>query len=497
MSKMLPRLLLAGIYLALSGCASYSGIAPIAKYIDFQQLVRQDETPSATTWPASNWWQDLHDVQLTALIEQALQGSPSLQAATARLDQARAISGAAESNLWPQLNLSLSSTRERFSEHGLIPPPYAGTWQSSNDIQLGGQWEIDFFGKNRSSLQAALGELRASEAEHQASRLLLASNVARAYYNLARLLAQYELAEQRQRQREDLATLVERRFKAGLDTRVELESAQGVLPENARDIAALDEQIGLARHALAALTGQGPDAVDGLAPTLPATAPLALPQALPADLLGHRADIVAARWHVESAVRGLAATRALFYPNINLRAFTGFSAIGFDNWLEAGSRQPGIGLAVSLPIFDAGRLRSQYRISAAHVDNSVATYNSTLLEALHDVADQLTTLHALEIQQRRQQAALDSAERAYDLALQRYRADISDRISVLNMESNRLAQRRTAIELHARWIDTQIKLIHALGGGYREEPVAPTDNPAASNKPQPLSVAPNAYGLSS
>lgn len=496
MRKLLPQVLLAAGCLALSGCASYSGIAPIARFLDIRQLVAKEEVKPYTGWPQQNWWRELHDPVLDGLIDQALLGSPSLQAAAARLEQARAVSGVAESNLWPQLNFSLSSTRERFSENGLIPPPYAGTRQSVNDVQIAGQWEIDFFGKNRAGLQAALGELRASEAEHQASRELLASNVARGYYNLARLLAQHQLAEQRQAQRQDLATLVERRVKAGLDTRVELEAARGVIPENARDIAALDEQIGLARHALAALIGQGPNAVDGLAPVLPVATPLALPQELPADLLGHRADIVAARWHVESAVRGLDASRAQFYPNINLRAFTGFSAIGLGNWLDAGSRQPGVGIAVSLPLFDAGRLRSQYRGAASSVDNAVATYNGTLLEALRDVADQLSTLQSLEVQRGRQQAALASAERAYDLALQRYQADISDRLTVLNMETNRLAQQRTNIDLQARWIDTRIRLIHALGGGFQETP-ATDDRRPPDNKQKTISAAPNAHGLSS
>ena len=491
MSKTLRAALLAASCLALSGCASYSGIAPLGKYLDLGQLFASQELKPYAGWPQSDWWQEQQDPALTTLIEHALRDSPTLQAATARLTQARAISGVTESALWPQLNASAASTRERFSEHGLIPPPYAGTRQNINDLQLGGDWEIDFFGKNRENRQAALGELRASEVDQQASRLLLANNVARSYYNLARLLAQRELAEQRQLQRQDLAALVERRFKAGLDTRVELESAQGVLPENSRDIAALDEQISLTRHALAALSGQGPAALDGMTPKLPAVAPLALPDSLPAELLGHRADIVAARWHVESASHGMAAGQATFYPNINLRAFAGFSAIGFDQWLDSGSRQPGIGLAISLPLFDAGRLRNQYRVAAARVDSAVASYNATLLDALRDVADQLSTLHSLEIQLARQKAAQDSTERAYELALQRYQADISDRLSVLNMETNRLAQRRAAIDLQARWIDTRIKLINALGGGFADPgPMPPTLPATPDNTAHP-------HGLSS
>jgi outer membrane protein TolC len=94
------------------------------------------------------------------------------------------------------------------------------------------------------------------------------------------------------------------------------------------------------------------------------------------------------------------------------------------------------------------------------------------LEALRDVADQLSTLKALETQLSRQQAVLASAERSYGLALQRYKADISDRLTVLNVETNLIAQRRIAVDLQARWIDSRIHLVRALGGGF-EEALAP------------------------
>lgn len=460
-------MLLAG-NLILSGCASYSGIAPETKSLDLAALKDNAPTESFTQWPRQAWWQELSDPVLDRLIAQALEGSPTLQAASARLRRAQAVAGLAEGAQWPKVDATTSNSRERFSERGLIPAPYAGTTQSVNELQFDGRWELDFFGKNRDNLKAAIGELRASEAEHQAARVLLANSVARSYYNLARLLAQRELVEQRSQQRGELAALTERRVHAGLDTRVELESARGVLSENARDIASVDEQIDLARHALAALIGQGPEAVNAITPKLPAVAPLALPANLPAELLGHRADVVAARWRVESSVSSLASTRALFYPNINLRAFTGFSAIGIDQWIDSGSRHSGLGLAISLPLFDADRLRNQYRTSAAAVDNAVASYNGTLLDALRDVADQLSTLKSLDTQLTRQQAALASAERSYDLARQRYQADISDRLSVLTVETNLIAQRRIAVDLAARWIDSRLQLTRALGGGFAE-----------------------------
>ena len=464
----------------LAGCASYSGIAPEVKSLEATSLKGSDLAAIQIAWPKEDWWQSLQDPVLSNLIVQALADSPSLQTAMARLRRAQASRDMTESSLSPQVDFNVSSTRERFSEYGVMPPPYAGTTQNMNDLQIGAQWELDFFGKNRETLKAALGELRATEVENQAARMLLATDVARSYYNLARLLAQREVTGQRGRQRGELASLAERRYQAGLDTRVEVESAQGAIPDNARDMAAIEEQISLARHTLAALVGQGPAAMAGLQPTLPAVGPLALPAALPADLLGHRADVTAARWRVESATHDMSAVRAMFYPNVNLRGFVGLSAIGAGKWLDAGSRQPGIGLALSLPLFDAGRLRSNYRISAATVDSAVAAYNATLVDALRDVADQLTSLQSVENQLAHQQTALKSAERSHELALQRYRAGISDRLTELNAESNLIAQRRTAVELQGRWIDGRIHLIRALGGGFGEPPLA---TPALAEQP--------------
>ena len=462
-------LLLSAGGLILAGCASPSGIAPQGKTLDLAALQASAATASFADWPRQDWWRELSDPVLDRLIALALENSPTLQAASAKLRRARALADQAESAQWPHVDATSSNSRERFSERGLMPPPYAGTTQNINEVQIDGRWELDFFGRNRENLKAAVGELRASEAEQQATRLLLTQSVARSYFNLARLLAQRDLSAQRSRQRGELAALTERRVKAGIDTRVELETAQGVLAENARDIAGFDEQIALTRHALAALIGQGPEAVNAIAPTLPAVAPLALPATLPAELLGHRADVVAARWRVESSVRSLESTRAQFYPNINLRAFSGLSAIGYDQWLDAGSRHLGLGLAISLPLFDAGRLRNLYRSSAAAVDSSVASYNGTLLDALRDVADQLSTLKSLDAQLSRQHAALASATRSYELARQRYQADISDRLSVLSVETNLIAQRRIAVDLQARWIDSRLQLIRALGGGFADD----------------------------
>jgi len=191
-----------------------------------------------------------------------------------------------------------------------------------------------------------------------------------------------------------------------------------------------------------------------------------LPQALPADLLGRRADVVAARWRVQALSQDVQSAKAQFYPNINLTAFAGLSSIGLSRLVKAGSEEYGVGPALRLPIFDAGRLRANLSGKAADLDAAVESYNGALLAAVHDVADQISSLRSVARQQAEQAQAQAAAESAYDLAVQRYKAGLSSYLVVLNAESNVLNQRRLAADLRARALDTQFALITALGGGY-------------------------------
>jgi NodT family efflux transporter outer membrane factor (OMF) lipoprotein len=272
--------------------------------------------------------------------------------------------------------------------------------------------------------------------------------------------------------------LIRQRVQAGLDTTVELRQGEGALPEARQQIGQIDEQIALTRHALAALTAQPPQALDSLV-VAPGAARLtaltaSLPTSLPADLLGRRADITAARWRIEAAGSDVASAQAAFYPNINLTAFAGLASIGLDRLINAGSEQYGAGPAIRLPIFDAGRLRANLRGKTADLDAAVESYNAAVLEAVHETADPISSLRAIAGQQREQAQAQAAAESAYDLAMQRYRAGLSTFLVVLNAEAGVLNQRRQAADLKARAWDAQIALIRALGGGY----AAPVDAPA-------------------
>ncbi|MCJ7799934.1 MAG: TolC family protein, partial [Polaromonas sp.] len=178
------------------------------------------------------------------------------------------------------------------------------------------------------------------------------------------------------------------------------------------------------------------------------------------------ADIAAARWRVEASSKDVANAKTQFYPNLNLVAFAGFSSIGLGRLLDPGSQQWGVGPALRLPIFDAGRLRANLRGKTADLDAAVESYNAAVLDAMHDAADQVASTQAIVRQQVEQRAAQQSAEGAYEIAVQRYRAGLGNYLQVLSAETSVLAQRRLAVDLAGRALETQVALIRALGGGY-------------------------------
>jgi NodT family efflux transporter outer membrane factor (OMF) lipoprotein len=460
---------LASAALLLTGCASPGDVHPTHQLADART---RGAAPDATPWPATRWWSAYGDAKLDALVDQALAGQPSLQIAQARLQQAQAAVSVAGAARGLQASASIELTDQRFTENGLVPPPLAGSVKWNNSAQLGASWDLDLFGRQRAVLDASVGQLRASQADAQAARVLLAGNVAAGYFNLARLIESREVATQSLQQREQVLALVRQRISAGLDTTVDLRQAEGLIAQSKVEVETLAEAIARARHALADLSGQGPQALDALAPTLAAVHSQPLPAGLPADLLGRRADLVAQRWRVEAALREVDVAKAQFYPNMNLMAFVGLSSIGLDRFVNAGSLTYGAGPALHLPIFEGTRLRANLGAKSAEVDAAVDGYNAALLHALREVADEVSSLQSLERQQLAQRDATTAAEAAYALALQRYQAGLGNFLVVLTAQTNVLAQRRASTELTARHLGSEVALARALGGGYQTDPDA-------------------------
>jgi NodT family efflux transporter outer membrane factor (OMF) lipoprotein len=463
----------------LSGCASTAGIATRAQPIEANGLAANntlsDAKLSPAAWPRSDWWKQLNDPQLDQLIDEALIGSPTLRVAESRARKALALAQGSNAALYPQVNANAQLTRERFPDHALIPPPFAA--QIETQAQLGAtvNYDLDLWGGNRAAYASALGQARAAEVDAFAARLALSVNIAQAYVQLARASMQRDVAEQTLRQREQIYKLTRDRFDAGLDSQLAVKQTESALPATRELIAQLDESIGLTRNQISALLGKGPDR--GLSIARPQASVLVvaeLPSNLPADLVGRRPDVVAQRWRVEATHQDIDVAKAQFYPNINLAAFIGFQSIGLPDFLQ--SRTAGIGPAISLPIFDGGRLRGNLAGKSADYDATVESYNQTVVDALRDVADQITVIRSIDEQRKQQQLALATTQSAYDLAAQRFREGIGNYLEVLTAESQLLAQQSLDVDLRARALGVSINLNRALGGGYQ-----PAVAPLAAN----------------
>jgi len=455
----------------IAGCASMDGLAPHSSTRDANVLAAQQSLRDAhvadAAWPARDWWKALNDAQLDALIDEAVRGSPTLNIAAARARKALAAADEVATALSPRIDGSASSTRERFPNNGLTPPPLGGSTRTVNQLQATLSWEIDFWGKNRAAYEAALGAARAAEVDAYAARLALSTSIAQAYVQLQRAYLLHDVAVATLAERQRIYELTRDRNAAGLDSRLELKQAESAVPATREALVALDERMALARNQIAALLGAGPDR--GLAierPTGTALASVALPSTLPAELIGRRPDVIAQRWRIEAASRDIAAVKAQFYPNVNLVAFAGLQTLGAANLLAAASGMAGVGPAITLPIFDAGRLRANLAGKDADYDVAVEQYNQTLADAMRDVVDQLASFRSVAAQRAQQQQALATTREAYELALLRYREGLGNYLQVLSAEQPLLDQQSLDADLRARELELSINLVRALGGGY-------------------------------
>ena len=421
----------------------------------------------AAAWPTDTWWNAYADPQLDALIQEALAGSPSLEIAQARLRAAQAEATRASGARRPTTTIDATATRQRYPEHGLFPPPYAGSYVTDARLALDFSYDIDFWARNRAALESARAGVQAAEADRAAARLALAVAVARAYFQLDLSYGLLDVVQSNLEQQTSILDLTQQRVSAGLENTARVRQSEGALALTRAGVVAAQANIELARNQLAALVGTGPDRGRDLQrPHLSAPDSIALPSALPVDLLGRRPDVTASQWRVESAARGVAAGEAAFYPNVDLIAFAGLQSIGLSRLFDASDRIVGAGPALHLPVFNRGELRGALQAQQAQYDLSVGQYNQTLIDAVHEVADVMANWTALQKETAEQQIALDSAQRSYDLTRDRYSAGLDNYLTVLSSQNQVLLAQALRAELQARRLSFSADLVRALGGSY-------------------------------
>ena len=463
------RPLSAALALALlAGCASTHGLAPASSPRDPDALTATETfsgTLSPAAWPSPQWWRAWNDPQLDALMTEALAGTPSLAAADARVRKAAAQAELTDAARQPSATGSVRYSGAYLPE-SLVPAPFGGEYKGVELGMVQFAYAPDLWGGQRARWEAAVDLARAAEIDAQQARLLLSANIARAYVGLAQAFDAKAVAESEAARASRQLELARSRARAGLDNALQTRQSEGAVAAAAQQAQAAQQRIDALRNALAALLGQGPDrGLSIAAPALLETDAPALPSALPSELLGHRPDVVAARWRVEAASRGIDASKAEFYPSVNLSAMVGLAAGKLSDLFTRDAAFGTGGPAISLPIFNGRRLRGQLATSDADYDLAVAQYDQSLVGALREVADALQGARALDTQLAALADAREAARKARALAETRQRAGLGTRLDVLAAQKPVLQLDAQIAALRAERRNAAADLAVALGGG--------------------------------
>lgn len=457
----------------LAGCATPGGLHPTGKVLDAHALKSEQSFAnvpfSPTAWPAQDWWTSFGDPQLSTLIDEALKNNPSLDEAEARARQAQAVADTANAARLPAADLEAGAEGIRLSNKDPVYPPYVlGHFAWGKSVTANFSWDIDLWGGKRAAWEAALGRSRAVEIEARAARIQLSVNVARAYVQLGYAFAQQDVAEGELQRASQTSALTRRLVAGGLGTPQQEAFADSQVASAEQQKAQADRAIDAARSSLSVLLGQGPDRGLSIArPHLLEPDLVAVPDRLQVDLIGRRADLVAARWQVEAASKDIKAAKTQFLPNISLSAMAGLVAVGGStNVFQLPARTYSVEPALSLPIFDGGRLRANLAATDARYDQAVAHYNRLLIGAVNEVSDLVSALASVRTQITLEQRAKQDAQNSWRDAMSAYKGGVSGPLTPLaSRQQLLLADQRLAL-LQSQQADLSIRLIDALGGGY-------------------------------
>lgn len=456
------------VSLALAGCAS---IPP-----DTQQLPQQDLAKvqlaadihlASEGWPAAQWWRQFRDEQLNQLIENALSASPSLEVANARIGSALSAFDAQHAQRGPSIDASANANRQRYSGNGLMPAPIGGNYYNEVTVGVQAHYDLDWWGKHKAQIAASLGEVNARRAEYAMAEQMLAAEIARHYFSMQNGWARMDNLHALVQLQQQLVLDKERRIANGLGVSDDHLSAQTRLSLLQQQIALLETQIVTEREALRALLGADSTALTSLQPKQAQALPHALPGKLGMELLARRPDLQAARWRVQAAMSKIEAAQASFYPDIDLGASFGLDAIKLGKLLQSGSRTLFIGPALSLPLFDSGRLQAQLGGARSERKELIADYNQNVFNVVRDVAQAGAKVQGVENQLRLQQENLRASVAQLRNANARLKQGLADRATQLNAEMTVRGQVDLGMQLQNQRQDAEISLTVALGGGYR------------------------------
>jgi NodT family efflux transporter outer membrane factor (OMF) lipoprotein len=407
---------------------------------------------------------------LNALVAEALSHSDDIALAALNVQEARAQLRLAQARRMPDVQLALEGGRDREVNPGFgIPEEQAA---GEGLIQAG--YDLDLFGRLKSSSQAARASLLATEDAQQTVRLGVAATVVSGYFTLLALDARLAIVQQTLKIRRDELHVEQQRFDAGYSTALDLTRAQAELESTAQLVPTLELGVTRTENGLSILLGRMPGAIarggDFNQHALPE-----VPLSLPSTLLRSRPDISAAEARLAATDHALDAARAAFLPDIRLAATGGYVGSTLVN--ASPVQVWSISSSILTPLFDAGRLQSQQDTATARRDQAAFAYRKTALQAFREVEDNLAATTKYREQYESLAHERDVVERSFKLATRRYREGYASYLDQLDAQRNLLSSELSLVQSRMDRFNATISLIQALGGGW-----APNAEPRSTEK---------------
>ncbi len=467
-------------YLLLVGAALAGGCMQAGK-----DYVRPPATPPATfvetgPWKEAapgdaiargNWWEIFRDPVLNRLEEEAKAASPRLQAAVARLDQARAILGFASASQMPTLEFSPDAARYHVSGNRPDQPekvPGNHEYTASRfRLPLYASYEVDLWGKLSRQIESASRRMEASVAAYHTILLTLQSDVAQTYFQLRAADEEVELLKRSIELRVRARDLVAARKRGGLASELDLARVETEVAITEADARAAERRRNELQHALAVLVGTLPGRLN-LEPAGLAALPPAIPGGLPAELLERRPDVAEAERLLAARNAEIGIAQAAWFPSIRLTGAIGFESAELSDMLDRDSQIWLLGVSLVQPVFDGGRLRANEDRARALYAENLAVYRERLLVAFKEVETSLAALRILDQQHESQLRAVNSAERAEQLATSRYKTGLTNVLELVDAQRTRLLVERVRLQVRQQQMLASVTLIRALGGGWED-----------------------------
>lgn len=443
-----------------------------AAFLHQQAPVAKISTQLAhTQWPKNEWWKDFHDPELNALIAKALADAPDMQIAHQRIALAEAQAKMAVAAGGTQIDFSADAERQKMSAEGLMGPfaetdPSAGTtgpWYTNGTFGLTAGWDLDLWGKNRSQVEARIGKVNAQKAEMEQTRQLLASSVARLYWEWQTQAEIGHVLTDIKQEQESIIAVDRELYQHGITSSVE-----GVLTDI--NASKTQEQKAEVSGKMKAIEARLQALTNTTSVTLtPHPLPkidASLPPTLGYDLLARRPDLQEAHWYIEASMNDVDAAKAAFYPDVNLMAFLQQDALHLSDLFRSSAQQMGVTAGLTLPIFDSGRLNANLDIAQAQSNLSVANYNKAVVDAVNQVARTASEVETLMNKNQQQQQVEADTARVVAQAQARFHAGIIAGSRVSEAKIPALQEHIASLTLQGQYVDATLQLTSALGGGY-------------------------------